>query len=92
MVDVVLSMCISVVYVCHPYSVHALVPEENMVNIQKGATVIKGEMKHSLLDGNIDYDVDKGFTRHMIDDAGDNGGGIVLKLGLQSILNHIRIL
>ena len=64
-----------------------------MANVQKGATIIKGDMKQGLIDGDLqNYDVEKGFTRHIIDDAGDNGGGIILKLGQQSILNHIRIL
>jgi len=64
-----------------------------VANIQKGASIIKGEMRQAVLDGDIqNYDVERGFTRHVIDEAGDAGGGIILKLGQQSILNHIRIL
>ena len=59
--------------------------------MRHGAQVIRGEMKASLLDGDCqNYDLDRGFTRHPIDD--NNGGGIVIKLALPSIINNIRML
>jgi len=61
--------------------------------VKHGASVLKGEMRQAVLDGDIqNYDVERGFTRHVIDEAGDSGGGIVIKLRQQSILNNIRIL
>ena len=48
-------------------------------------------MKAALLDGDTqNYDLDRGFTRHPIDDS--NGQGIVVKLAKPSIINTIRML
>jgi len=48
-------------------------------------------MKSSLLDGDSqNYDLDRGFTRHPIDD--NNGQGIIVKLGHPYIINTIRLL
>ena len=48
-------------------------------------------MKAALLDGDtINYDLDRGFTRHLIDD--NNGQGIVIKLAQPYIINTIRML
>ncbi len=45
-----------------------------------GATVLKGEMRQAVLDGDVqNYDVERGFTRHIIDENGDGGGGIVIR-------------
>lgn len=67
------------------------VPEENMATTKYGAQVIRGEMKAALLDGDTtSYDLDRGFTRHLIDD--NNGQGIVIKLGQPYIINTIKLL
>jgi BTB/POZ domain-containing protein 9 len=48
-------------------------------------------MKAALLDGDTStYDLDRGFTRHLIDD--NNGQGIVIKLAQPYILNTIKLL
>ncbi|XP_076060174.1 BTB/POZ domain-containing protein 9-like isoform X2 [Oratosquilla oratoria] len=68
-----------------------LMPGENVAKAKKGAQVLQGEMKTNLLDGNVSvYDMDRGFTRHPIDD--NNGQGVLIKLGMQCIINHMRIL
>ncbi|KAL1514131.1 hypothetical protein ABEB36_003442 [Hypothenemus hampei] len=56
-----------------------------------GSKVIAGELPEFLLDGdNYSYDMDKGYTRHAINLPGDEG--IIIKLGVPSIINHIRML
>ncbi|XP_052769658.1 BTB/POZ domain-containing protein 9-like [Mya arenaria] len=66
-------------------------PEENVATTRHGAQVIRGEMKAALLDGDtINYDLDRGFTRHLIDD--NNGQGIVIKLSQPYIINTIKLL
>ena len=46
-------------------------------------------MKHSLLDGDVsNYDLDRGYTRHVIDDTLK----ICVKLDGPSIINHIKLL
>lgn len=70
-----------------------LMPEENVAHMKHGATVLKGEMRQAVLDGDTtNYDVERGFTRHMIDETGEGNGGIVIKLRQQCILNHVRML
>lgn len=67
------------------------VEEENVATTRLCAQVIRGEMKAALLDGDtINYDLDRGFTRHLIDD--NNGQGIVIKLGQPYIINSIKLL
>lgn len=67
------------------------VTEENVATIRLGATVIRGEMKTALLDGDTqNYDLDRGFTRHPIDC--NNGTGIVIQLGQPYIINTIKLL
>ena len=45
----------------------------------QGAQVIEGEMKQALLNGDTaNYDMERGFTRHPIEDRTD---GIVIQLG-----------
>jgi len=62
-----------------------------VATLRHGAQVIRGEMKASLLDGDTaTYDLDRGFTRHPIDDS--NVHGIVIRLGQPSIINAIRML
>ena len=54
--------------------------------------MIVGEVKSALLDGDsTNYDMERGFTRHPIDDSNDKAG-IVVKLGMQCIINHFRML
>lgn len=68
-----------------------LIPEENVASIKHDAQVVKGEMKQALLDGDINtYDLDRGFTRHGIDD--DDTEGIVVRLGQPAIINTINML
>lgn len=68
-----------------------LIPEENIASMRHDAIVIKGEMKQALLDGDVThYDLDRGFTRHGIDD--EDSEGIVVKLGQPAIINTIKIL
>nr|XP_053640751.1 BTB/POZ domain-containing protein 9-like isoform X1 [Cherax quadricarinatus] len=68
-----------------------LMPGENVAVPSKGAHVLQGEMRANLLDGNVStYDMDRGFTRHPIDD--NNGQGILIKLGMQCIINHMRMM
>ena len=55
------------------------------------AQVVRGEMKAALLDGDtLNYDLDRGFTRHLIDD--NNGQGIVIKLAQPYIVNTVKLL
>ncbi|CAF1083880.1 unnamed protein product [Rotaria sordida] len=63
--------------------------DENIATKSHHAQVIEGEMKHALLDGDItNYDLDRGFTRHPIDDLHN----ICVKLDGPSIINHIKLL
>jgi len=65
--------------------------EENVATLRHGAQVIRGEMKASLLDGDSStYDLDRGFTRHPIDD--NNGQGVAIKLQMPCIINTMRML
>lgn len=67
-----------------------LVVDENVASSKNGAKVITGETVSSLLDGNyFNYDMERGYTRHAIDDSSD---GITVKLASPYILNHIRML
>ena len=75
---------------CHDLYIVSVV-EENVATLRHGASVVKGEIKQSLLDGDIqNYDLDRGFTRHPVDD--NEGQGIVVKLAQPCILNTIRLL
>ncbi|KAI1284895.1 BTB/POZ domain-containing protein 9 [Halotydeus destructor] len=68
-----------------------LMKEENVASPRHGAQVLQGELKTHLLDGDVcNYDMEKGFTRHHIDDS--NGQGILIKLGMQCIINHMKML
>lgn len=64
---------------------------ENIASNRYQAIVIKGEFKSALLDGDVNnYDFDRGFTYHPIDDANQNS--IIVKLGNPSIFNQIKLL
>lgn len=68
-----------------------LYPNENIATSRYQAIVIKGEFKSALLDGDVvNYDFDRGFTYHPIDDTNQNS--IVIKLGSPSIFNNIKLL
>jgi BTB/POZ domain-containing protein 9 len=68
-----------------------LYPNENIATNRYQASVIKGEFKSALLDGDvINYDIDRGFSYHPIDDTNQNS--IVVKLGNPSIFNQIKLL
>ncbi len=74
-----------------------LVPEENIATARYQAIVIRGEFKAALLDGDvINYDLDRGFTYHPIDNGSTQTGSevnsIVIKLGSPSIFNQIKLL
>lgn len=69
-----------------------LIPDENVGTVKYKAKVMKGEMRTALLDGDsVNYDLDRGFTRHSIEDDTEPEG-IVIELGKPSILNTIRLL
>lgn len=70
-----------------------LMPEENVASPspKNGAQVLHGDMRSALLDGDShNYDMERGFTRHPIDD--NNGQGILVMLGRPCIINHMRLL
>ena len=68
------------------------VVDSNVATPKLGATVIVGDVKQALLDGETkNYDMERGFTRHPIDDV-TRDKGIVIKLGMQCIINHMRLL
>lgn len=68
-----------------------LYPNENIATSRYNAIVIKGEFKSALLDGDVvNYDFDRGFTYHPIDDTNQNS--IIIKLGSPSIFNQIKLL
>lgn len=62
-----------------------------MAQPRHGSQVLIGEVKQALLDGDTkNYDMERGFSRHPIDDVQDKG--IVVRLGMQCIINHVRML
>ncbi|RNA10306.1 BTB POZ domain-containing 9 [Brachionus plicatilis] len=81
-----------------------LYPDENVATCKYQAAVLKGEFKSALLDGDVlNYDFDRGFTYHPIDDSmssvspsssssSSTHNCIVVKLGNSTILNHVRLL
>lgn len=65
--------------------------DENVSSPRLGSKVVSGEQMEYLLDGDYySYDMEKGYTRHAINGPGDHG--IIVKLGVPSIINHIRML
>ncbi|XP_039294308.1 BTB/POZ domain-containing protein 9 [Nilaparvata lugens] len=72
-----------------------LLPEENMAHPKFGTQVLSGEMRSALLNGDsVNYDMERGYTRHTIVDPGQGQAesGILVKLGKQAIVNHVRML
>lgn len=68
-----------------------LLVNENVAHPRYGAQVLQGEMRTFLLDGDThNYDMERGYTRHAITDSQDHG--IVIKLGNQCIINHVKML
>ncbi|XP_022902316.1 BTB/POZ domain-containing protein 9 [Onthophagus taurus] len=68
-----------------------MVVDENVASAKYGAKVVTGEQLEYLLDGNTSkYDMEQGYTRHAINGARDEG--IIVKLGIPYIINHIRVL
>ena len=68
-------------------------PNENIATNRYNAIVIKGEFKSALLDGDVtNYDFDRGFTYHPIDENNSQNNSIIVKLGNPSIFNQIRLL
>lgn len=68
-----------------------LFENENIALNRYQAIVIKGDFKSALLDGDVvNYDFDRGFTYHSIDDTTQNA--IIVKLGNASIFNEIKLL
>lgn len=77
----------------------------NVALPEHGAQVIEGELRQHLLNGDTNnYDMERGFTRHPIEEKTE---GIIVQLGIfpcyfsersnttsgvQSIINHIRLL
>jgi BTB/POZ domain-containing protein 9 len=68
-----------------------LYPNENIATNLHKALVVKGEFKSALLDGDTNnYDFDRGFTYHTIDETTQNC--IIVKLGDPTIFNQIKLL
>ncbi|XP_076298372.1 BTB (POZ) domain containing 9 isoform X3 [Lasioglossum baleicum] len=65
--------------------------DENVAHPLHGAQVLQGEMRSYLLDGDTrNYDLERGYTRHTITESQEHG--ILIKLGTQCIINHIKML
>nr|XP_033340113.1 BTB/POZ domain-containing protein 9 isoform X1 [Megalopta genalis] len=68
-----------------------LLIDENVAHPMHGAQVLQGEMRSYLLDGDTsNYDLERGYTRHTITESQEYG--ILIKLGTQCIINHIKML
>ncbi|XP_046750090.1 BTB/POZ domain-containing protein 9 [Diprion similis] len=68
-----------------------LLIDENVAHPRLGAQVLQGEMRSFLLDGDThNYDMERGYTRHAITDS--QAHGILIKLGTQCIINHVKML
>lgn len=62
-----------------------------MAHPSHGTQVLQGGMRSALLDGDSkNYDMERGYTRHAINEEGDEG--ILIKLGTEAILNHFKML
>ncbi|KAK2582432.1 hypothetical protein KPH14_004742 [Odynerus spinipes] len=69
----------------------SLLIDENVAHAIHGAQVLQGEMRSYLLDGDTrNYDMERGYTRHTITDTQEHG--ILIKLGTQCIINHMKML
>lgn len=68
-----------------------LLVDENVAHPMYDAQVLQGEMRSYLLNGDTNnYDMERGYTRHTITDTHEHG--ILIKLGTQYIINHIKML
>lgn len=68
-----------------------LLVDVNVAHPLHGAQVLQGEMRSYLLNGDtVNYDMERGYTRHTITDSPEQG--ILIKLGSQCIINHIKML
>ena len=77
----VLNMC----FYCY------LEEETNLAQEVHGAEVLSGEFRDTLFNGEYTcYDLERGFTRHLIGE--EEKQGIVIGLGRPSIINNIRLL
>ncbi|CAK9800523.1 BTB/POZ domain-containing protein 9 [Anthophora plagiata] len=73
------------------YRGQLLIDENVACPYKYGAQVLQGEMRSFLLDGDtMNYDMERGYTRHTITKSQEHG--ILVKLGTQSIINHIKML
>ena len=73
------------------YNLKFPVQNENLAVARFGTKVLQGEMRSALLDGNtFHYDMEKGYTRHQINEVEDHG--ILIRLGTQALVNHIKML
>lgn len=71
----------------------ALVLEENIATSKYGARVIQGRDTNYLLNGDTkSYDMEHGYTSHIIDENDQSNNCIIVELGSIYILNHIQIL
>lgn len=74
---------------CNAYKFSVM--DENVASQRMGSMVVAGELMEALLDGDCyNYDMERGYTRHAINGAGDVG--IIVKLGTPCIINHIKML
>ncbi|XP_037076077.1 LOW QUALITY PROTEIN: BTB/POZ domain-containing protein 9-like [Pollicipes pollicipes] len=69
-----------------------LLPDENVCTARHGAQTVRGDMRSFLLNGETSaFDMERGFTRHTIDEAcADNC--IEVRLGMPCIINHVKML
>lgn len=73
-----------------PYRGRLLI-DENVAHPMHDAQVLQGEMRSYLLNGDTNnYDMERGYTRHTITDTHEHG--ILIKLGTQYIINHMKML
>jgi len=73
-----------------PFRGH-LAEDMNLAQECHGAEVLSGEFRDTLFNGEYScYDLERGFTRHLIDE--EEKHGIVVGLGRPSIINTIRLL
>jgi len=72
-----------------PFRGH-LEEETNLAQACHGAEVLSGEFRDTLFGEYTYYDLERGFTRHLIGD--DDKQGIVIGLGRPSIINNITLL
>jgi len=73
-----------------PYRGRLLI-DENVAHPKFDTEVLQGEMRSYLLNGDTyNYDMERGYTRHTISDSQEYG--ILIKLGEQCIINHVKML